>query len=365
MKRRYWWGLGVFVLCVGVVLGVRTFLNSGIEADYISEEQEDALEAGLSLKDVTLEQQDENGQLLWRVTADVVTYSPDQESANLVRLEGELYQDGQLLYRVKSDRGIIRDNGKVIFLRENIVATGVQNQMVLRGDTLEWLPEQSVMIVRDGITGTHPQIRAQAKEARLYDLENRMALEGEVVATTVVDNPQEEPWLKLQSETLEWQWEAEELSSDQLIRVERFQDESITEVLTGNQGLVELLENNVTVTDDVQVGLIDIPLEITTDNAVWDVDEQQIEADRPIKIVNAEEKVTLTAQQGQLDLVEEIVYLVQDVLVIGEENDSRLTTNRLTWKLVDQTVLAEGAVDYRQGDPQVTVRGPVALGPRT
>ena len=361
MKRGYWWGLAAVIVCVAVAVGFRTWRSPDF-GDYVSDEQQDALEAGLALRDVTLEQQDDNGQLLWRVHADEVTYSPDQESANLVNLEGELYQDGELLYEVKADRGVIRDNGQVIFLRKNIVANGIQNQMVLKGDTLEWRPEEAIMIVRDRLTGAHPQLRAQANEARVYDREQRMELNGEVIATTVVENPEVDPWLKLQGNLLEWRWETAEIGSDQPIRVERFENETITEMLAGQQGLVELSENQVTLTEDVIMQLIDIPLDIATDRAVWDVDGQKINVDRPVEIVNSQEKVTLTAQQGQLDLAEEVVYLTQDVLVVAEENNSRLTTNRLTWNLVDQTVLAEGAVDYRQGEPQVTVRGPRAKG---
>jgi len=350
------------ILGIAIAIGVRTCRDPNVGLDYLPEEQQEALESGLILRDVTLEQQDENGQLLWRVNADEVTYSPDQESADLSNADGELYQDGELLYRFKADRGTILDNGQVIFLEDNIVATGIQNQMVLRGDRLEWDPEQDVLVVRDGITGTHPQVRAQANEARVYDRENRMELEGNVVATTVVDNPDVEPWLKLQGEALEWRWEDEDILSDQAIRVERFQNARITEVLTGQQGLVELPENRVTLTNNVQAELIEIPLNLTSDRAIWQVDEQTINTEQPIKVVNEEEEITITAQQGRLDLVEQIVYFTQDVVVTGTANDSSLTANSLAWNLVDQTVLAEGAVNYRQSDPAVTVRGPRARG---
>jgi len=350
------------ILGIAIAIGVRTCRDPNAGLDYLPEEQQEALESGLILRDVTLEQQDENGQLLWRVNADEVTYSPDQESADLSNADGELYQDGELLYRFKADRGTILDNGQVIFLEDNIVATGIQNQMVLRGDRLEWDPEQDVLVVRDGITGTHPQVRAQANEARVYDRENRMELEGNVVATTVVDNPDVEPWLKLQGEALEWRWEDEDILSDQAIRVERFQNARITEVLTGQQGLVELPENRGTLTNNVQAELIEIPLNLTSDRAIWQVDEQTINTEQPIKVVNEEEEITITAQQGRLDLVEQIVYFTQDVVVTGTANDSSLTANSLAWNLVDQTVLAEGAVNYRQSDPAVTVRGPRARG---
>lgn len=362
MKRRYWWALGALVLSVAIVAGVYTWRSSTSRNSYISDEQQETLEAGLALQDVTLEQQDDDGSLLWRVHADEVTYSPDQESADLVRLDGELYQDGQLLYRVKANTGTIRDNGQVIFLEGQIVATGVQNQMVLRGQTLEWRPEDDVMIMPNGLTSSHPKVRSQANEARIYDRDSRMELIGEVIANTVVDDMEQEPWLKLQGEALEWQWETEVITSPEPLRVERFQDQRVTEVLTGQQGVVELPANQVTITEQVNVQIINIPLAIASEQAIWNIDGETVAVDRPIKIVNERENITFTAQKGQLDLAERVVYLLQEVVVEGDKNNSRLTTDRLTWNLGNQTLLAEGAVDYRQGDPQVVVRGPRAQG---
>jgi LPS export ABC transporter protein LptC len=360
MKRRYWWLLGVIAAGLAVALGVRTCSNpNGI--DY-SAEQEEILGAGLTLRDVTLEQQDDNGQLLWEVHADEVTYSPDQQVANLVRPEGELYQDGQLLYRVQAESGTIREDGQVIFLQGNITATGIQNQMVLKGQNLEWRPEANIMIVKDQLTGTHPQVRAQANEARLYDRENRMELEGEVVITTVVENPEEEPWLKLQSSLLEWQWEAEAIVSKQPLRVERFEQQTVTDVLSGQQGLLELAEKRVTITGDVKAQLLQIPLEMMTQKAIWEVEAETIQAVQSIKVINPQQKVTVTAQQGQLDLATQTAYFNQDVLALGDTNNSRLVADRLAWNLADQTVLAEGSVNYQQTNPDLKITGPRARG---
>lgn len=361
MKKRFWWLISSAILVIIVAVGIRTCRSPDFSFDEPTEDISESL-PGLTLRDVTLEQQDENGRLLWKVDAEEVTYSPDQEVANLVNPEGELYQDGQLLYRVKADKGIIRNNGQTVFLEDNIVATGIQNQMVIKGQNLQWTPASNVLIVRNGLTGTHPQVRAKADEARVYDREQRMELEGDVVATTVVANPQTEPWLKLQGEALEWQWEQRTLDSNRPIRVERFQNGQITEVLTGQNGLVELAENQVTLTDAVKAQLLEIPLVMTTDKAVWAVDEQRIRAEEAVRVVNDQQKITVTARQGEFDLAKQVAYFNQDVLAAGDRKDSRLTANQLTWNLVDQTVLAEGNVNYQQSEPQLNIRGPRARG---
>jgi LPS export ABC transporter protein LptC len=360
MKRSLWWLVGAVGFGLVLVLSIRACQTSSV-VQTPSETAADVI-PGLTLKDVTLEQQDESGQLIWRVNAAEVTYTPDQETAQLVNLDGELYQDGAVLYRVTSDRGIIENNGERILLEGNIVATGTKNKMVLRGQNLVWTPADAVLVVRNGITGTHPQVRAQANEARVYDRESRMELEGDVVATTVVADPKTKPWLKLQSQTLDWQWEDETFNSDQPLRVERFQDETVTQVLIGAKGLVELAENRVTLTEAVQAQLLEIPLQMNSQRAVWEVEAQTIEAETNVRVINPQEQIVVTAQNSEFDLAENIAVFTNDVLATEQQNTGRLRSDRLQWNLADQTVLAEGNVVYEQSDPTVQTRGPRARG---
>ncbi len=362
MKRLYWLGLGGLVLLVALVIGLRTLRQDPAPNYVADEEQQEALTSGLTLRDVTLEQPDENGELLWRVHAETVTYSPDQQTADITRPEGELYLDGKIIYRVTARRGQILEDGQLVILTGNIVATGVENQAVLRGEELQWRSQEQLMVLRDRITGTHPQLRLSADEARVYEREQRIELEGQVIANTVVEDPATEPWLKLQADVLEWRWQDETVESQGSLRVERFLEETITEVITGETGLVELQENRATLTDNVAVELIALSLRMTGDHALWDVDAERIAMDRPLRADSEAQAVTLTAQQGQFDLAEQVIDLTQDVVVVGTRHDGQLRADRLRWNLATQTVVAEGAVDYRQGDPQARIRGPQAVG---
>lgn len=361
MKRSVWWLIGAVGLGLVVVLSLRACQTNNSTIPSTSEITDDVV-PGLTLKDVTLEQQNESGELLWRVNAEEVTYTSDQQTANLVNLDGELYQDGAVLYRVESDRGTIEDNGARILLEGNIVATGAQNEITLRGQNLTWTPADDVLIVRNGITGANPQVRARANEARVYDRENRMELDGDVVATTVVADPKTEPWLKLQGQALEWQWEAETFTSDDPLRVERFVDEQVTEVLTGNNGFVELAESRVTLTEAVQAQLLDIPLKMNSQRAVWNVEAQTIEAENDVRVINEKEQIVVTSQTSEFDLAEQIAYFSNEVLATEQQNSGRLSSDRLQWNLDDQTIVAEGDVLYEQTDPVIKTRGPRAQG---
>jgi len=319
-------------------------------------------EPGLTLQDVTLEQPDDNGELLWRVKGEAVTYSPDQQVAYVTSPDSELFQDGDLIYVVTADTGEIRENGNVIFLRGNIVARGLNNGSILRGNELEWRPQEDVLIVRDEITGSHPKIRAVADEARVYNRLNRMELEGNVVANTVVDDPSTEPWLKLQAQTLNWQWDQDLITSPQPLRVEQFENESITDVVVGQEGTLQLDEQVVTLTEDVQMQLLEIPLNVSSDALRWEVDQQQVLINQPVEMVHPEENVTVNAQQGQMNLESQVILLQGNVVARGQRNQARMTANQLTWNVDQQTLLAEGDVNYRQVNPTISVTGPQAKG---
>ncbi|RZM79329.1 LPS export ABC transporter periplasmic protein LptC [Leptolyngbya iicbica] len=361
MKRSVWWLLAGVAGFIAISVGVRTCSPTGSWWENTAEDSEQ-VDPRLTLRNVTLEQRDESGNLLWKVDADEVTYSANQEVANLVNPEGELYQDGELLYRVRGDQGIIRENGKLLFLEDNIVATGIQNEMVINAQSLEWQPDNKLMIIRNGLTGSHPQVRAQADEAYIYDGEKRMEFLGNVIATTVTENPDTEPWVKLQSDMLQWRWLEETLETERPIKVERLANGKVTQVLTGQRSLVELDEERATIEGDVQGQLLDVPLNLTADKAMWEVGEEIIRAEDSVRVVNPEEQITVTAQRGQFVLAEEVAVFNQDVVAIAARNNGRLATDRLRWNLADQTVLAEGNVAYQQSNPQLTIRGARAQG---
>jgi LPS export ABC transporter protein LptC len=319
-------------------------------------------EAGLTLRNVTLEQPNDQGQLLWRVKGAEVTYSADQQVAFITRPDGDLFQDGEAIYKVVAETGEVRENGDVILLRGNIVATGLKNGSVLRGNELEWRPENDVLIMRDQITGTHPQLRAAAAEARVFNRENRMELEGNVVANTVVADPATEPWLKLQAEQLVWFWAEERIDSPQPLRVEQFKQDSITDVVTGQRGAVNLATQLVTLRGQVAMQMLEIPLNMASEALDWQVAEERVTVNQPLTLVHPENRIRVTARRGRMELAQQQIFLEQEVVAVGEENQARMTSDRLSWNVTTQTLVAEGNVNYRQANPSVNLNGPRAVG---
>ncbi|PSN15498.1 LPS export ABC transporter periplasmic protein LptC [filamentous cyanobacterium CCT1] len=345
-----------------VTLGVYSWIGPEPGFNRRTEDATAEPEPGLTLRDVTLEQPDDDGLLLWRVKGDEVTYSTDQQVAFITRPDGDLFQDGEVIYRVIADTGEVRENGSVILLRGNIVATGVQNGSVLRGSEMEWRPQDDVLIMRDQITGTHPQLRAAADEARVFNRENRMELEGNVVASTVVDDPETESWLKLQAKELTWFWEDERVESAEPLRVEQFKQNAITDVVVGQRGSLDLAEQLVALRGQVAMQMLELPLNMTSEALDWQVDEEQVAVNQPLTLVHPENKIRVTARQGQMNLAEQQIMLSEDVVAVGETNQTRMTSDRLNWNVETQTVIAEGGVNYRQADPAINLNGSRAVG---
>ncbi|NJM85774.1 MAG: LPS export ABC transporter periplasmic protein LptC [Leptolyngbyaceae cyanobacterium RM2_2_21] len=242
------------------------------------------------------------------------------------------------------------------FLQDNIVATGVQNDIVLKGQELEWQPESDLMVVRRQITGTHPQLKASAQEAKVYNREGRLELSQNVVATTI-----EAPFLRVEAEQLTWLVKAEQIESDRPLKVEQLKDNKVSDRAVGQQGEVDLAKKVVKLTQDVKLELLELPLEIFSQVAIWNVEQAQIVIPEALRANQPQQKVQITANRAELNLDQQIVYLTQGVNVV-EGQKSQLSSDSLTWNLDSEQVVAEGNVNYRQINPPVTVQGPRAVG---
>ncbi len=357
-----WYRFTVIAAVIAVVVvAVRTCQSSGDTLESLQTQGGAAqTEPELTLKDVTLEQPDDNGELLWRVKAKEATYSPDRRLASLTSPEGELFQDGKLVYRVKADQGEIRENGESIFLLGNVVATSPDNQITLRGNSLDWIPEEDLLLVRDSISGDHPQLKATAQEARLFNRAQRLELFRGVVAAT-----QQEPWIGFESETLVWLLDEEKLETDTPLQVEQYaaqDDSTVTDRLTGKQGEFDLTKQQATLRQQVQLNALEIPLQTNSDAAIWDTVASTVTIDTPVQIQYPRRKITANANQARLNLNTEILVLNGNVRSLDRERQSLLAADQLTWNIKTQDVEGQGNVSYRQQDPAATVNGDRAVG---
>lgn len=399
-----WTAIAAIVVVIAVALRTCGF-GAAIEPQTPGEE----IDASLTLQTVTLEQPDENGNLLWRLKANSVKYLPDSRRAELKDLEGEFFQNGETIYTVEADEGEVRQNGEVLYLTGNLVANSLADELTLESDRLKWLPKQDQLVMGefedadeleieasegsseasqddkddedDGddeiadeqpdvslesfeeppVRGFTPKVEAIATVVTVFSEDNRVELNGGVIAKS-----KETPWMTFASRSLIWLTEKEEIEASQPLKVEQYAEEAyktVTDRIVGNQGRVDLAENIVTLQDTVRLDSLTQPLSVESESAVWDVDEQLVSLDNPVEIEQPSRKVKATASKASLNLAQEVVYLTGDVRAEGEEKSTRLTADQVTWQTRSQDVEATGNVTYQQAeDPEVSLSGTRAVG---
>lgn len=314
------------------------------------------LEGRLVLQNSTLEQSDNEGNKLWKLQAKRAIYNDNQEIATLEDLKGHLFRDGEIVLQVTGKKGEILEEGQKIFLRENIVATDPRNGAVIRGDEIEWIPAEDTLVIKNKITGEHPQIRTSAQEGRYLTDKQRLELKGEVTATT------KEPPLQLKTEQLLWEIEQKKVNGTEKIQIDRYEKNTITDRVVAERWDVNLATKIATLTNNVELKSLAPRLQIATNSAIWNAQLRTVSSDKPVQIVHNEEKITLTANAGFVDLKEEVVRLQGGVKGLSLSNQGNLYADKLTWEVPTQIVRAKGNVIYRQVDPPFNLKGVEAVG---
>ncbi|MEM8504496.1 MAG: LPS export ABC transporter periplasmic protein LptC [Cyanobacteria bacterium P01_D01_bin.1] len=377
------WYRGTVVIAIGVVVlfGLRTCVSS--RGDLTEFGADEAIEAELSLQAVTLEQPDVDGSLLWRLEADSVTYVPETQRADLLGLRGEFYEEGEKIYTVVADEGEVEQNGNTLFLRGNLVATRIEDDLVIEGELLKWQPKQGLLRMGDfesemmgegrgsrpPVTISNPTIQAVARSLIVNNKQDRVNMEGGVTARS-----KSAPWLTFASEALVWLTAQSLIRADQQLIVERFATDSSeiptetpTDRLVGGSGNAQLDDNIVTVEQSVrldsQLDSGSEGLSVESDQAVWDVAAQTVELDQPVDIAQPARQLTASANRASVDLAEQIIYLIGNVRANGAKNDTSLAADSVTWRTLSQEVEAEGNVRYQQAaNPEAILSGPRAIG---
>ena len=408
-KHKYYRWVAIAAAVVVLVIALRTCSSNRLANEQPTEE----VDAELTLQTVTLEQPDEDGNLLWRIRAKSVNYLPESQRATLLELEGEFFQAGEIIYTVEADEGDVQQNGETLYLQGNLVATSLEDELTIESERLKWQPKQDLLVMgnfqddaivevanpsedpseedleseplddnaaapqgeslttqdllsetareKAPVIGFNPQMEAIAQVVRLSNQNKLVELTGGVAARS-----QEDPWLTFASEQLAWLTEQEVIQTDQPLTVEQYQSEdysTVTDRVVGARGNVQLAENIVTLDESVQMESLAQALKVNSAIAVWDVDEQTVNIDSQVNIEQSERRVTASADSASLDLAQAVVYLTGNVRANGEENDSRLQANRVTWRTQTQDVEAEGNVQYEQAaSPEASIAGQRAIG---
>jgi LPS export ABC transporter protein LptC len=313
-------------------------------------------ENSLTFDNVVLEQADEQGKLWWKIKAIQATYSRDQKQATVQKPEGELYQDGKVVFKLVAAKGEVIQDGKSILLKGQIQVTDVRDGRVLKGKEIEWQPNQDLLIVRHQFSATQKQMTLTADEGRFFSRKREAEITGKVVADT------KQPDLKLKTTRLQWFLDKQLVTADQPLQIERFVNGQLSDRATADQGRVDLKAKTAALTQNAKVFAQAQNLQASSNQLLWTLEQKKISTDQPLTLVNPSRQITLTADCGSLDLEQQTALLTGNVRGVAAKNQATVRANTLTWFLVDQSFEATGNVAYSQTNPNLNLVGNRASG---
>jgi LPS export ABC transporter protein LptC len=315
-----------------------------------------AIEAKLELDNLSFEQVDNQGKLLWKVRAQHGVYTPDRKRANVTKLVGDLYQDGKIIMHITANTGEVEQAGEKVILRGDVVTKEIRNQLVLSGQEVEWQPKLDLLTIRNRVQANQPKFQVNANEGKYLSRKQQLDLTGKITATSTT------PQLAIQTEHLTWLVKDRQIIGDRPTQIQRYRSNRITDRATANSFSSALDRQIINLQRQVQLNATNPLIQVNGESFSWDLNRELVTADRPLKIVHPQEGVTFTADAGELDLKGSIATLTGNATGIATRNQAQLRSDRLIWQIASQQLVGTGNVVYQQTAPTIKFTGTRGVG---
>ncbi len=139
---------GILLLLLASVFGCQPATDSSQ-----SQKSETRSDTQLVLNEAVLEQSNRQDGTVWKIRAGNIVYSEDRQNATLNEVVGNLLQDGKIIFKIKAKTGEVRDNGNLILLKEEIVASDPRNNSAIYSIAMEWRPQENLLLIPEKLSG--------------------------------------------------------------------------------------------------------------------------------------------------------------------------------------------------------------------
>ena len=338
-----------------LIIGIVGCQTSTLEPQQVS--QENRSDTQLVLNNAVLEQSNAAENTVWKIKAESIVYSQDKQTATLNKVVGNLLQDGKIILQLSAKTGEVRDNGNVILLDEDIIASDPRNGSAIYSDAVEWRPQENQLLFKEKFTGIHPNLEITANKGKYLTDTESLEIQDDVVATT------NQPTLRLKSDRLVWKIAQEQIESPAAIEIVRYnENQTITDRLVSDRAVVDLASNTATLNQNIELTSLDPQLQVATNFLTWNYQDRIGKTNQPIQIIERDRPISLTGNQGEINLQQQLAKLQNGVKGINRLKASELYARQLIWKIDTEEVEAVGNVVYEQGDPQARLTGEKAVG---
>lgn len=314
-------------------------------------------ESRLSLYNAILEQANSEGGTLWKIKSVETVYSPDRQTAYLQQVTGNFWQDNELAVYLTAIEGEVLEDGEVIILRNNVVAKDLRNGTVIKADQLTWYPREDLLIVEGNLAGQNPNLNVTAKKAKYHTDTQQLELIGDVLANNLENS------IQFKSPELRWNLGNQTLLVNSPLEIVRYnQEQVITERVIAEELEVDLIEHQAHFKKNVEFVSWEPIVQIASNSIIWNYQDNTLMADQPVQLIHQEEELTLTGNQGFVDLVAEVARLEGGVQGETTRNQAKLYASQLIWSIDSQEVEAQENVIYEQMEPYIYLTGDRAVG---
>ncbi|RMF23128.1 MAG: LPS export ABC transporter periplasmic protein LptC, partial [Cyanobacteria bacterium J083] len=290
------------------------------------------------------------------VKAETATYSQDRKTAQLQKITGNIYREGEIVLQISGDVGEIYQDGKQILLKENITAIDPRNKAVIKANEARWRPDIDTLIVKDKLTGSNGNLKISADTGKYYAANEQLELSGNIIALN------QAPAIQLKTQHAVWQVAQQQIVIDVPLELARYQDQKSISQAFANRGAILLARNYATLEKEVNFRSLQPRLQVASERINWYYQTDKIASNQVVKIIDLENELVFVGNQGEMDLQREIVQLQGGVRGKSDRNQSQLYADRLTWNIITDIVEAQGNVIYQQQDPRVHFTGAKAVG---
>ncbi|WP_204102541.1 MULTISPECIES: LPS export ABC transporter periplasmic protein LptC [Spirulina sp. CCY15215] len=309
------------------------------------------------LEDATIENTSETGELLWRVNAKNVIYSEDGKSARFETITGNVLQNDELIVQLSADRGEMVNDGEKMILHDNIIVRDLRNGAIVRGKEMEWLTKENLIIARDNFTGSHEQLEVTANEGRYFTLTQRLELKGKVIATGT-KNP-----MQMRTEEAVWEIPEKKLTTKTKMQADRYdENKKITDRILADKAEMNLETQVVVLQGNVRSNSVSPPVQVASDAIIWNMKGRSILANKPVRIVHNTENTVINANEGLINLKENVARLKGGVRGINASRQADLYANEVVWAIDQRRIDAQGNIIYKQVNPPLEMTGTQAVG---
>lgn len=338
-----------------LIIGIVGCQTSTLEPQRAS--QENRSDTQLVLNNAVLEQSNARENTVWKIKAESIVYSEDKQTATLNKVVGNLLQGGKIILKLSAKTGEVRDNGNVILLNGDIIASDPRNGSAIYSDAVEWRPQENQLLIKKKFTGIHPNLEITANKGKYLTNTESLEIQDNVVATT------NQPTLRLKSDRLVWKIAQEQIESPGAIEIVRYnENQTITDRLVGDRAVVDLAKDTATLNQNIELTSLDPQLQVATNFLTWNYQDRIGKTNQPIQILKRDRTISLTGNQGEINLQQQLAKLQDGVKGINRLKASELYARQLTWKIDTEEVEAVGDVVYEQADPQARLTGEKAVG---